>query len=134
MNEERCFSVVLVDIDPSVEEAFNSWYNEKHVPEVVRCSGMITGRRGLLMDRLVIDRVPVDPQQSPRYVAIYEAESYDALNSKDIERIRSWGPFEGKVRVRLKFTFKTFGPVWSRDASGETRKAIGLNAVFAADR
>lgn len=133
VSEERYFSVLLVDIDPSVEEAFNSWYSEKHIPEVVRCSGLVSGRRGMLTDTLVIDRVPVDPQQSPRYVALYEAESREALDSKEIDRIRGWGPFAGKVKVRLAFKFKSIGPIWWRDPSGEARKVLAAEPVFAAD-
>jgi hypothetical protein len=37
--------VVHTDIDPAREAEFNTWYNEDHVPALVRQPGFIRARR-----------------------------------------------------------------------------------------
>jgi hypothetical protein len=76
---ERMILVTTVDIKPATEDGFNRWYNEKHLPEILACPGFISGRRFECVNG------------EPRYIAIYELESEDALTSPEMERIRGWG-------------------------------------------
>lgn len=63
--------LVMMDQDDSIDEAeFNQWYNNTHLAERLACPGFLKARRF----------VAVDGQ--PRYLALYELESLDALDSQ----------------------------------------------------
>ncbi|WP_336874022.1 hypothetical protein [Rhodococcus qingshengii] len=36
---------VRTDVDPQAEDAFNDWYNQTHLPEVLQCPGFVTAAR-----------------------------------------------------------------------------------------
>jgi predicted HD phosphohydrolase len=54
---------------PEKDEEFNEWYNKKHIPEVLRAPGFISGKRYRAT------------RGSPKYWAVYEAESEEALKA-----------------------------------------------------
>jgi len=64
----RVLFMVMVDVEPaSIEVAFNEWYNDEHVPELLRVPGFLTGRRY----RAIMGK--------PKYLAVYELAGIDAL-------------------------------------------------------
>ena len=71
--------VTTVDIDPAAEEAFNRWYNEKHLPEILACPGFISAARYECV------------AGQPRYLAIYQLENEQALNTREMKKVRGWG-------------------------------------------
>lgn len=73
---------IRVDIDPAHEEKFNHWYNTNHVPNIVKCPGFLSGRRYRSV------------RGEPKYMALYEIDSVDALKSPEFERERGWAEFE----------------------------------------
>ena len=75
-----------VDIAPEAEDAFNRWYNEKHLPEVMSCPGFRSAARYQAT------------LGEPRYIAIYELESEDALETPEMLRVRGWGEMFPHVR------------------------------------
>ena len=92
--------MVFADIEPQYDEEFNEWYNSQHVPELVRCDGFLSGRRG----------VATDPDQRPRYVAIYELEDESVLEeSEQLQPLRGFGPFADKVNY-YRLIFRPTGP------------------------
>jgi hypothetical protein len=54
---------------PSLEEEFNEWYDSEHVPERLRIPGFDTGRRFISVAGW------------PRYLALYDLDSPDVLES-----------------------------------------------------
>lgn len=80
------FFAVGVDIDPEVEDEFNEWYNADHLPTVVGCPGFITGRR-----------YETRGKDLPRFWAVYEVESKDALRSPELMEIAGFGRFEQSI-------------------------------------
>src|SRR5689334_16980919 len=40
-----CLLVVTVEIDPAVEAEWNRWYDTVHLPDALRCPGVLRGRR-----------------------------------------------------------------------------------------
>ncbi len=74
---------VRVNIAPEKEEAFNEWYNNVHVPEIIAVPGFISGRR---FKRVSGDEIS--------YMALYELESMDPLKSEAYKDARGWGEFE----------------------------------------
>lgn len=79
--------VVSATIDPSVEEEWNRWYNEEHLPEIVDCPGFRSGQR----------YVAHNASGGRRYVAIYELEDASALRSVEFSARRGWSIFKDKV-------------------------------------
>ncbi len=59
----------MTDIDPKLEDEFNRWYEDEHLGERMAIPGFITARRFQALDG------------SPKYLALYELESPDVLQS-----------------------------------------------------
>jgi hypothetical protein len=67
----KALLLVMMDQDDSIDEnEFNEWYNSIHLPERLACPGFVAARRF----------VAVEGQ--PRYLALYELDSLDALTSQ----------------------------------------------------
>ena len=64
---------IVVNDAPSAEEAeaFDTWYVERHMPDVLDVPGVVAAQRY----RLAAD--PAKPDAQPRYAAIYEIETED---------------------------------------------------------
>jgi hypothetical protein len=82
----RVVLITSVDIADSAEAEFNRWYNEVHLPEVLACPGFASATRYECTDG------------QPRYLAIYELESEDALTTPEMQRVRGWGDMFPHVR------------------------------------
>jgi len=78
--------VTSVDISDGAEEEFNRWYNDTHLPEVLACPGFISATRYECT------------QGQPRYLAIYDLESDEALSTPEMQRVRGWGEMFPHVR------------------------------------
>jgi antibiotic biosynthesis monooxygenase (ABM) superfamily enzyme len=63
--------VVRATIARDKEAAFNKWYNEEHVPQVLRYNGAVSGRRY----RKVVG------EDQYEYMAMYEFASEDVLRT-----------------------------------------------------
>lgn len=85
--------IVLVDIDPAVEEAFNRWYDDVHIPDILACPGWISAERRLCLEG------------GPKYAAIYQITGPEAYDTEEFHAIKGFGPFEAHVsnfrRLRL---------------------------------
>ncbi len=57
---------------PEKEEEFNKWYDEVHVPDVLKASGVIGA------SRYVATRAS---EGQPKYLAVYELETEQAIDS-----------------------------------------------------
>jgi antibiotic biosynthesis monooxygenase (ABM) superfamily enzyme len=78
--------VVAVTVTADVEDAWNRWYNETHLPEIVTCPGFISAQRYLSQDGA-----------GRRYLTIYELSTSQALESAEFKARRGWGAFGGNV-------------------------------------
>lgn len=92
--------VVAVDIDPGVEDAWNRWYNEVHLPEIAACPGFRAAARYV-----------GESEEGRHYLSIYDIEGPQAVRSPEFVARRGWGEF------RDKLTFKTL--VYRRIATQE---------------
>jgi antibiotic biosynthesis monooxygenase (ABM) superfamily enzyme len=79
--------VVDAEVDPSVEAAWNEWYNKVHLPEITACPGFRQSARY------------VSEQGGGRhYLALYELDRPEALHSTEFNQRRGWREFTGKVK------------------------------------
>ncbi len=86
--------VVTATVDPAVEDAWNRWYNEVHLPEIAACPGFRSAQRYV-----------AEEPQGRRYIALYELDSAAAVESAEFAARRGWGPFGGKVEFKtLQYT------------------------------
>ena len=78
----QLYLVVKAEVDESVEEQWNDWYNNKHIPDVMSCPGFLSSKR--LVSEVSGKR---------KYIAIYKLESDAAVCSDEFESITGWGEF-----------------------------------------
>jgi GrpB-like predicted nucleotidyltransferase (UPF0157 family) len=55
--------IVRTDVSPEMEEEFNRWYDEEHIPRLLRVPGVLWAKRG------------VNAGKGQKYIAVYEHES-----------------------------------------------------------
>jgi len=57
--------IVRTDVAPEMEEEFNRWYNEEHIPLLLRVPGVLWAKRG------------VNIGERQKYIAVYEHKSIE---------------------------------------------------------
>jgi len=92
--------VTSSDVVPGKEAAFDEWYNETHIPEILECPGFLGASRYECTDG------------EPMFLALYELDRPDALETPEMKRVHGWGPmtphlrdFHGRVYRRF-FTYE----------------------------
>jgi hypothetical protein len=73
----RDIYLVYADIDPQYDEEFNAWYNTEHVPELLALPGFLDAARYEAS------------KGGPRYLAVYELQSADALETSEYKKWRA---------------------------------------------
>jgi hypothetical protein len=81
----------MTDIDPAHELEFNRWYEEEHLAERIAIPGFITARRFAAIEG------------SPKYLALYDLESPDVLQSAPYRHIA--GPGKSVWTRRMESLF-----------------------------
>jgi hypothetical protein len=62
--------IVRIDVEPEMEEEFNRWYNEEHIPTLLNVPGVLWAKRA------------INTGKGPKYIAVYEHENIDVQNSE----------------------------------------------------
>ena len=70
---QRYTYIALVQATPGREDEFHAWYDAKHLPDVVRMPGVVSGRR------VAIEWIKANDFDAPQWrsLAIYELECED---------------------------------------------------------
>ncbi|MCI2419536.1 hypothetical protein MOQ72_19000 [Saccharopolyspora sp. K220] len=82
--------LVMIDVDPEHEEDLNRWYDEEHLAERRGCPGFLSARRFVAVEG------------EPKYLALYELENPEVLDSEEYQRLVP--PTEWTRRVTSHFT------------------------------
>jgi hypothetical protein len=70
--EKKGVFIAMAKVAPKKDEVYNRWYNEEHLPRVIeRLPGILSGRRYKIMEG----------EKEYQYMALYEFESYKALDT-----------------------------------------------------
>jgi antibiotic biosynthesis monooxygenase (ABM) superfamily enzyme len=78
LNADLPLSAVMVDcVVPEEEAAFNAWYDNSHVPNLVQIPGYASGARFQLVEHPALEHLGM----GPKYLALYEFDSLDRLPS-----------------------------------------------------
>jgi hypothetical protein len=88
--------VVDLEVDRSILEDWNRWYDEVHLPEIVDCPGFVRGTRYIAPSS---DRGAEDKE---RHLTIYELEGREAFESDTLQERRGLGEFGDRVSVRTR--------------------------------
>ena len=72
-SKEKVLLVVKIDIAAEVEDEFNRWYNQEHVPNLLGVPGVRSGRR------YAVKEVKED---QPKYKSIYELECEEVMKTE----------------------------------------------------
>lgn len=99
MQEERVNTlpwlfVVEARIDPDIEDEWNRFYDDEHLPQVVACPGFLSGARW----------VSESEAGERRYLAVYEVEGPEVFETPEFLQATGWGKFKKYIqedRTRL---------------------------------
>jgi hypothetical protein len=68
--EKHILLIVRTDVVPEMEEEFNRWYNEEHIPRLLEVPGVLWAKRG------------TSTGDGQKYIAVYEHESREVQKTK----------------------------------------------------
>ena len=71
MEKKHVLHIAASECRPDVEEKFNKWYNEVHIPSVMKYKGCVRAARYRRLD---------EKTEWPKYLALYEYESKEAAD------------------------------------------------------
>lgn len=83
--------LMTTDIDPANEADFNRWYEEEHLAERMAIPGFINARRFRALEG------------GPKYLALYDLESPDVLQSSPYQHIVGAGKSAWTARLSTQF-------------------------------
>ena len=96
MADAKGLLLVMMDIAPEHEEEFNRWYDEQHVPERLSVPGFLSARRYRAVEG------------GPKYLALYELESPEVLQSEAYKYWLGEGETEWTKRMAPQFRNERF--------------------------
>jgi len=83
--------LMMTDIDPANEADFNRWYEEEHLDERLKIPGFINARRFTALEG------------GPKYLALYDLESPDVLQSAPYRHVVGAGKSAWTKRIETQF-------------------------------
>jgi hypothetical protein len=96
MSDEAFIHIVRVDIDGEHEVAFNAWYEDRHIPDLLACPGWLSAKRFVSIGH------------GPKYAALYEVSGHWAFDTPEFLAVKGFGPFEPFVRNFVRIQLKPF--------------------------
>jgi hypothetical protein len=78
--------VTSSDVVSGAEQDFNAWYDDIHLPDILECPGFLSASRYECDDG------------EPRFLAIYDLDRPDALETPEMKRVHGWGPVAPRMR------------------------------------
>ena len=81
--------IVKTDVTPEMEQDFNRWYDEEHLPGLLRVPGVRSARRGINLGA------------GQKYIAFYEHENAEVQHSQAYKEVigTDWAR---RIRPHLK--------------------------------
>jgi hypothetical protein len=121
-------AVLMNCAEPAREQAFNTWYNEVHVPDVI-ATGWVTS--GLRYRNLSPELQP----EEARYLALYETDRWDMEDMLDdirtthTPRWRENDRLTADARLALMGVVRKCGPPWRPETSPFTTDRSGKAGI-----
>ncbi|MFC1885694.1 hypothetical protein ACFLZM_01365 [Thermodesulfobacteriota bacterium] len=71
MDEKKHVMITVeIDVEPEMEDELNRWYNEEHLPNLLKVPGVVWGKRG------------ANTGPGIKFIAVYEHESIDIQHTQ----------------------------------------------------
>ena len=106
MNEKpfpSCMLIVIAEIDTAVEDDWNRWYDEIHLPAALACPGVIRGQRYKSAGTLSLtDRGERQVSATVSYATVYEVSGPEALETPEFKAMAGWYEFTGHIKARTQ--------------------------------
>lgn len=99
----NCLLIVTAEVDAAVEEEWDRWYDDVHLPDALACPSVLAGRRYVSVgDIAESDRG--QSRRTPRklYTTVYELESPHAVETSEFAAMRGWGRFSPHIRSQTR--------------------------------
>jgi hypothetical protein len=93
MEQVSQLHIVRVDIDPAFENAFNRWYDEKHIPALLKCPGWLSATRYVSLE------------DGPKYAVIYQVAGEWAYETEEYARAKGFEEFGPHIRNFMRQRF-----------------------------
>ncbi len=87
--------VVNAVIDEAVESAWNDWYNNEHLPEILACPHFAAGARYV-----------TEEDGKRRYLTVYALTSDEALKTPEFASARGWSVYRDQVDATTRLFTK----------------------------
>jgi len=99
----KCLLIVTAEVDPQVEEEWNRWYDDVHLPDALKCPGVKRGQRYVSSGDISETTAGERSNTSKRiYTTVYELESPEAITTPEFQAMRGWYQFAPHVRSRTQ--------------------------------
>ncbi len=69
-SKKHILVTMRIDVKPEVEEEFNRWYDQEHIPNLLAVPGILWAKRA------------INTGKGPKYIAVYEHESIDVQHTE----------------------------------------------------
>ena len=94
---------MTVEIDASIEVEWNRWYDTVHLPDALKCPGVLRGRRYVSSGDISESSAGKTERTAKRiYTTIYELDSPAATTTPEFQAMRGWYQFAPRVRSRTQ--------------------------------
>ena len=101
--QTRCILIVTAQIDAIVEDAWNEWYDEVHLPAALACPGVKSGARYVSIgDSSKIDHGERSMEKAKIYTTVYEIESPQTLLTPEFKAMRGWYHLSEHIKARTQ--------------------------------
>lgn len=98
-----CLLIVEAEIDAAVEDAWNTWYDEVHLPDALACPGVLAGRRYRAAgDAALTDHGARVTRPTRAYVTVYELTGPEALETPEFTAMRGWAEFTDAITATTR--------------------------------
>lgn len=95
--------LVLCEIDAEVEDDWNRWYDEEHLPAALACPGVIHGARYKSDGQVSLtDHGERERRDTVAYTTLYEIEGPEVLETPEFQAMAGWYQFTGRIRARTQ--------------------------------
>lgn len=108
MDFPRCLLFVSVEVDAEVEADWNRWYDTVHLPDALKCPGVLRGQR-YVSTGPISETVQGQSERTDKrlYTTIYELDSPAAVSTPEFQAMRGWYHFSPHVRSRTQVVVPT---------------------------
>jgi antibiotic biosynthesis monooxygenase (ABM) superfamily enzyme len=87
-SKKHVLIIVRGDVTPGMEEEFNRWYDEEHIPLLLKVPGVLWARRG------------INTGDGQKYIAVYEHENVDVQKTPQYRNVTQT---EWALKIRPHF-------------------------------